>query len=568
MQLQQIHQFLIPVLVKPSKKQVIFWLSLSLFFATFYGFLGLSKAFANEYVVQDDARQYVFWLQRLVDQTLLPNDLIANYYQSVSPPGYVAIYWLMAKFGIYPLLLSKLLPIILGLVTTFYTFSLCMQMFPLPVTAFISTWLLNVSLWMKDDLISATPRAFLYFLFTAFLYYLLRRYYLACLITIALQSLIYPLVVALSLLILLIRLWHWERGRIYLIQDRKYLVFCGLALAVACLSILPSVISSAKFGPTITGSVARNLLEFAPGGRASFFHKNLWVFWVIGKDCGMIAGLKAQAIYVGFFLPILMYYFSRFPLTKQFDKSGKILLQISIASIIMFFVAHALLFKLYCPSRYTEHTLRIVLAIAGGLALTAILDTVLRLLIRENKPKSWKIWLIGAIAFAILIHPNLLQKFPMTAYKIGRVPELYQFIQAQPTNILIASLSGEANNIPTFTKRSILVSSEYSLPYHTKYYAQIRQRAIDLINAQYSPNLAEVKSFIQKYGIDYWLIEDWSFTAKYIINNSWLMQYQPAANQAINQLKRELPALAKVTDKCSVLKTQGLNILAADCILN
>ncbi|MCL1464410.1 hypothetical protein [Argonema galeatum] len=598
MLIKRLHQFLTDPLAKPSKNKVLFWLGLSLIFATIYGILGLQKGLGNEYVVQDDARQYVFLMQRFADPQLLPNDLIADYYQSVTPPAYSALYQLMAGVGIPALLLSKILPMVLGLITTVYAFGVCMQILPLPVAGFISTLLLNQSLWMKDDLVSATPRAFLYPLFTAFLYYLLRRSWLPCLVTVALQGLFYPLVVLISIVLLFLRLWNWEKGLPHLSGDRKYYAFLALALGVALLSVLPSVLASAKYGPTITGSVARTLPEFLPGGRAKFFHSNFLIFWLNGKDSGLLPWLKPQSILVGFSLPFLLRYPSRFPLIKQFKRSRvKILGEVILASLVMFLAAHALLFKLYCPSRYTEHTLRIVLALAGGLALTLLLDALLQSFLtakperspqpplprgaqeREPLPRgerggseergyNWKLWVTGAIAAALILHPNFLKNFPTTAYKIGRSPELYQFFQKQPKDITIASLEGEANLLPTFSKRSILVSSEYSLPYHTKYYAQIRQRAIDLIHAQYTLDGEELKSFIQKYGVDFWMIEESAFTPQHIETNPWLMQYQPAAKEAITRLQQGIyPALAEVAQQCTVLKSNNLVVMPAECII-
>ncbi|MCL1473016.1 hypothetical protein [Argonema antarcticum] len=574
MLIKSLHQLLTVPLAKPTKNQVLFWLVLSLIFTIIYGILGLQKGLGHEYVVQDDARQYVFLMQRFADSQLLPNDLIADYYQSVTPCGYSAIYQLMAGVGISALLLSKLLPMVLGLITTVYAFGVSMQILPLPISGFISTLLLSQSLWMKDDLVSATPRAFLYPVFTAFLYYLLRRSWLPCLVTVALQGLFYPLVLPISLVVLFLRLWNWEKGLPRLSGNRKYYVFCALALVVGLLSVLPSVLASAKYGPTITGSVARTLPEFLPGGRSKFFHSNLLVFWLNGKDSGLLPWLKPQSILVGFSLPFLLRYPSRFPLIKQFKRSSfKILGEVILASLVMFLAAHALLFKLYCPSRYTEHTLRIVLALAGGLALTLLLDAVLHSLTdaKENGKEmgyNWKLWVTGAIAAALILHPNFLKNFPTTAYKVGRSPELYQFFQKQPKDITIASLEGEANLLPTFSKRSILVSSEYSLPYHTKYYAQIRQRAIDLIHAQYTLNGEEIKSFIQKYGIDFWMIEELAFTPQHIEKNPWLMQYQPAAKNAITRLQQGIyPALAEVAQQCTVLKTNSLVVMPAECII-
>jgi len=55
-----------------------------------YAGLALQKAFSSEYVVQDDARVYLIWMQRFLDADLLPGDLIADYLQSVTPWGYAS----------------------------------------------------------------------------------------------------------------------------------------------------------------------------------------------------------------------------------------------------------------------------------------------------------------------------------------------------------------------------------------------------------------------------------------------------------------------------------------------
>ncbi len=102
------------------------------------------------------------------------------------------------------------------------------------------------------------------------------------------------------------------------------------------------------------------------------------------------------------------------------------------------------------------------------------------------------------------MYPSTLKSFPWTGYIVGGVPELYEFFQQQPQGIVIASLVDEVNNLPTFSKRSILVGSEYAIPYHQGYYhRKFRQRTIELIQAQYSQDLTDVQQLIQKYGIDF-----------------------------------------------------------------
>ena len=100
-------------LTKPDDNPALqrFWLLCSLAFVVLYSYLGLRQAFASEYIVQDDVRQHVFWMWRFVDPELLPNDLITDYFQSVVPAGYTALYKVMAMLGIHPILFSKILGI-------------------------------------------------------------------------------------------------------------------------------------------------------------------------------------------------------------------------------------------------------------------------------------------------------------------------------------------------------------------------------------------------------------------------------------------------------------------------
>jgi hypothetical protein len=107
---------------------VIFWFSLSLIITAIYSGFALREAFSHPYIVQDDARQHVFWMQRFIDGELFPYDLIADYFQSVAPVGYTTIYRIAAAVGIHPFLFNKLLPPILGAIATGYCFGISLQL--------------------------------------------------------------------------------------------------------------------------------------------------------------------------------------------------------------------------------------------------------------------------------------------------------------------------------------------------------------------------------------------------------------------------------------------------------
>ncbi|MEQ8463892.1 hypothetical protein [Coleofasciculus sp. E1-EBD-02] len=546
-----------------SQPLVIFWLSLSLIIATSYSLLALQKAFNSPYIVQDDARQHVFWMQRYIDSQLFPNDIIADYFQSVVPVGYKTIYQLIANLGIAPLTLSKLLPLLLTLITTIYAFALTLQLLPLPIAGFISSLLVNQTLWMRDDLVSATPRAFVYPLLLGFWYYLIRRSLIPSLGAIALQGWFYPQSVLISSGVLILQLGKWQRGQLQLSRERKDYYFSAAGLIVAFCVMLPYAITTSEFEPIITASQAQQMPEFWAGGRASFFTDNFWDFWLNGDRSGLLPRRQSLPIllYAALFLPFLGKISKHFPLTRQVKPSIILLPQILLISLTLFFTAHVLLFHLHLPSRYTEHTLRLLLPIATGIALTILCHGLFQ------KTKILAIGFATILAGIILFYPLLVPNFPKTAYEIGTAPKLYQFLTHQPKDSLIASLSPETDNLPSFTHRSILVSWEYAIPYHLSYYLPLRQRAINLIRAQYSPDANEIKTFIQHYNIDLWLIDQSAFTPDYISHNKWIQQFPDIATEASQRLKQRTPlALPPIIRQCSIFQTPKLTILDAKCL--
>ncbi|MEH2038697.1 hypothetical protein [Nostoc sp.] len=548
-----------------SRLTVIFWYSLSLTFAVGYILMGLRQAFTRKYIVSDDAREYISWIYRYFNPDLFPGDLIADYFQSVTPIGYGIVYKIIAALNIDPILFGKIFPLVLGLITTSYCFVVSMEILPVPMAGFLASLLLNQSLCLHDDLFSATPRDFIYPLVLAFIYYLIRSSGFGILIVFALQCLIYPIIAFVDLLILLLRLFRWQNGQINISHNRKDFILFVAATITAGILILPYTIQSSQFGPTITAAVARTMPEYWHGGRFSYFSHNIISYWFDGRDSGFFALISPAQLLFGLLLPIILKFQSHFLLTKQLKDEVKLLLQIVIASLIMFFTSHALAFKLHWPSRYTHHTFKIVLALAAAISITLILDATFRWS-RQNGRQILILGTITILGAGLVLYPSSLKVFPKTPYLEGQAPTLYNFLQKQPQNIVIASTSQEADNIPIFAQRTILVGKEYALPIHTKYYAQFRKRMIDLINAQYTDDINQIKDFIQKYHVTFWLLERSAFLPEYITKNTWLQQYQPAAQQANANLQKALPVLATLINSCAVLETDNLVVLKTECI--
>jgi hypothetical protein len=535
--------------------------------------LGLRQAFSSAYVVQDDVRQHVFWMWRYVDSSLLPQDLIADYFQSVAPIGYKNLYRLATSLGIQPILCSKLLPSILGVLGTVYSFLLCLEIIPLGMVAFLASVILNQSLWMGVDLASATPRAFIYPLFLAFLYYLTRRSAWGVGLTVLLQGLFYPPLVLLASGLLAVRLVDWQTQSLRLTRDRAPYQLAAIGIGMGILVLLPHLLFSSAYGPTITAAQARTWPEFLPQGRSVFFDDNAWFYW-LGGDSGFLhRGLTEPLTLVfSLFLPGLWLGRSRFPLFQFATGNLQLLPQLLLTSTGLFLAAHALLFKLYAPNRYTQHTLRIVMAIAAALLLVALVDGLWQGLAQGKRFLALRQGVAGIalvlVVGIVVLYPCFMESFLEVEYVQGKYPELYGFLQQQPTDSLVASLAPEADNIGTFSARSVLVSREHSRPYDLGYYGQFRQRVVDLIEAQYSSDLTQVQDVTLQYQIDFWLLDANTFNLDFLAQDNWLQQFQPHMQQAIDQLQTgPPPALIKVPDSCTAFSSNDIKLLQASCLL-
>ncbi len=589
----------------PLLSKVQTWLGLSLVLPIYYGLVALQKAFSREYMVQDDARQHVFWMQRYLDPDLFPNDLIADYFQAVAPPGYETFYAVFAHLGISPFLLANLLPIGLGLITSIYLFWVSFHLFPSPSAAFLTATIITQALWLEDDLISATGRAFLYPIFAAFLYYLLKRSLLPCLLAIILQALFFPAMSLVQAATLTVRLLDWRKGRLQLSQRRfDWLIWLlGSSFTVGLLLLFQR--DTAAFSPVVTRAQMLAMPEFNPGGRIVYFVSNPLRFWWMSNG-GINPLIYPPIALLAFLFPVVYGYpwlseriqtlfkerlkqnsrSRQLPLDlslrqlsstlhQSLSPDVRVLSDLLLGSFGLWLLAHLLLGKLYFPNRYTQHSLRVIMSIATGILLMLMLKAGWSWLRQQRwqRLRFWQQFLIGFVSLFLLasIVVPTLPAVTLSALNFvrGRSPELYQYLSQQPKDTLVASLAKEADNLPTFAARSVLFSKEHALPMHLGYYNLIKARILDVINAQYSTDPAVIKALIQKYGIDFLLINDNAFTADYLSGNNWLKLFQPATDRAIATLEaNQTPVLAGLMQPCSVVQTNGLYLVNTSCVLS
>jgi pimeloyl-ACP methyl ester carboxylesterase len=160
------------------------------------------------------------------------------------------------------------------------------------------------------------------------------------------------------------------------------LVFWQLWLFAAAFGLIllflwPWLDSVGAFGPLVTYAEARRMPEFGPDGRVPFFLPSLWGYWVGGN-----AGIHNLPTRPPWFLaallwPVLRHFPERFPLLKAVPRGARPVPQIIGAAILLFAIAHVLLFHFYLPNRYTQPTMRVLMILLAGGVLLALIDAML-----------------------------------------------------------------------------------------------------------------------------------------------------------------------------------------------
>ncbi|MEM7068799.1 MAG: hypothetical protein AAF478_07930 [Pseudomonadota bacterium] len=546
---------------------------IALLIPIYFAVVSINYGLRIEHIVHHDARHHIVWLQRYIDPDLFPGDLTADYFQASGPIGFQSVYWFFAKLGIEPLTLAKFLPLPIALIASIYWFKLSFHILPSTMGAVVSTLLFNQGLWLRDGVISATPRAYAELLLAAFLFHLLKRHNSVVLLIIALQALFYPILVPTLLGILAIRLLVWsDKGVTFSKCKRDYLAAITAA-TIGVVALVPSFIGASDYGPLVTSVQMKTMPEFLSTGRSAYYGVGFFQFWLTG-DSGLRLPWLPPTLWIGVALPFLIG--SRYMAGMPILRDKEILWQVLLVSVGLYVLAHIFFIKLYFPNRHVIYGLQLVITLAAGIVFTVALKRVWKRtinLLRNNTPRnSGKLIKAGVtstmLALAAVV-PSLPSVFLGAHYwhVIGD-PGVFIWLSNQPKDTQIASLSGAADNLPSLSLRSVLIARNTAIPYHHKYYDEIRSRAHDLISAQYTSDNNTLAHITQKYGIDYWLVDTGAFSANYIVENDWLMQFLPTATDAVKAMKSgTTPILEVRSETCAVFEDTNLQLIDANCVL-
>jgi hypothetical protein len=510
------------------------------------------SALTNPYVVMDDVRQQTYWMEKWRDPELFQNDLLSDYAQNYVSWGFQAIYRLATPF-VDPIQFGKVLSGILYLVTAGFLFGIGLRFRDELVPVFVVCVFCFFGDFM-ERIAGGIPQSFGYPLLAAYLYFLSGNNLAGAGLTLLLASVFVPYVFILCLVTHGLYLVHnyWRTiARVFHKPAKQYEAAIGasdsaarqplrfpyipmsavisiLLAAAGCvlMSLKYVFLKTDRFGELVTAADMLGKIEYTDLGRfriypvPSMFYEFIhpWIFNLPFREWGPIAGWSFAV--VG--LVVIGYACTR----KRWvsDVSGfRVFGYLFIASFLLYFVARAVIFRLFVPSRYLELSLTLFFCVGTAVCLREALANLV--------PKK----LIFPLVTSLLLVLAAVRLYHVGIYDYSQYSRLYEFLRTTPKTSLMAGHPELMDNVPTFAHRKAFVTYELSHTWYTAYWDTIRRRTFDFFKAYYSGDPEEIRRFCQENGIDYLLVRDEDFVKKR--RESGDVYFQPFGNYVRERTK-------------------------------
>ena len=562
-------------------------------------------------VFQTDAMIHEFWMRRFQDPALfhdpLTNALLETGY---SPPIFRSLYWL-ASFVLDPVHFGELLPVVLQPLAVWLVFRIVREQVAWRPAAWLGAALFLVP-WDIHRFSGGHPRAFAQPIVLLAVLFLLRRHILAAALVPPVGMLIYPPAGITALGIVLLAAVTRRRSPLL---DRRRAALAGLSVVgVGAAALLARVTTG--YAEVITASEAHRFPEFGEHGQMHFFvsstieylSQNYSGFFL--QDSGSILAVSALLLLI------------------VRPRNAKLLRWevwcMAIAALVLFAVAHAVLFRLYLPHRYTYPLLPffcIVVAVCArptlealgrwaraSLLATPVLPVVVVLLALTVFPLGPRMsladvgsWLVDAapalaagLAVGLLLAAVLRPRGPDAPSRgtvvalaaaatlvsgcvlVGAVAfaggghspgaaactdgRLYRFLASVPKDAIVAADPFESNCIPIAARRPVVISRKLYQPWALDYFEQIRGRMFRTVDAFYGPSRDEVNELATRYGADYLLVR------RRGPEPTWFQMAPFTAR--VERLRRTVadPAIENLPERCVVWQSAKLELYDLSCI--
>jgi len=465
------------------------------------------QAFRSPFVINDDVRQQIFWMQQWLEPNIYPNDYLAGYARDYVSWGVIAIYRVASLF-MDPLQFTKVLTGILFVLSALLIYCLCLELRD-DLAALMGVCIYFLFGLFLGEMSGGLPRAFAFPLLIGYLCLLARKHLLLAAITVLVQSIFIPYIFLLCLTTHLFYLAHLI-GRSLVRHEaddsktptvRIAIQFIPLTIG-ACLMMLKYVVfKSPRFGSLVGMQEIAGKIEYTAVGRYEVlrpFHKELiehWTFILPFHEWGPIAGWCSFAAVVG----LAVFAISR-PRKNIYPGAFRVFVYLMAASFILYVLSCSIPLKLFIPARYLEYSLTVFYCICLAACLKIVIDHL-------NLKRIVFPWLFLFLTLLGALRLHNVELFDYSAYS-----PLYRFFDSTPVDAVVAGHPEVMDNVMTFSRRKAFVTYKLSHAWIQPYWSVIKQRTYDLFDAYYSNSAEQIRNFCKRNGIGYIVVREEDFS--------------------------------------------------------
>jgi hypothetical protein len=468
-------------------------------------------AFTSPYVINDDVRQQIFWMQQWQYPGLYLGDWLSDYARHYVPWGVQAIYRIASPV-VAPLYFSRLLPGFL-----FVSLTLCLFLIGKLLggrrLAWITAAVFSLMPFFMDNLAGGLSRSFAAPLLALFLYCQLTHRTRGVGLTLLLQALFIPyifLLCATAALLAyggsLIGLDHGRGPRL----PEKPGHFLPLLVGGALVALWYWSLNAAGYGPLVSYQEMLGRPEFTAEGRYEVLPVPS-VFWELIGDplrfigyfrngvIRIVAGAATCVVLAGSAI-----HGARRSNWSSFRTHLRPFLYTAAASFLLYAVARIFLLRLFIPSRYLTYTVNLSYCITIAICIHGAF---------QQRTLNRKL-LISIVLLVLVLAGIRLRGVGLYDYSADRA--LYAALENTPEDALVAGHPALMDNVLTFARRRVLVSFELSHPWCVGSWTRMQPRLRDFFTAYYSDQPGGVLAFANKYNVDFLVVDDRHFQPAFL----------------------------------------------------
>ncbi|MDP8218129.1 MAG: hypothetical protein P9M03_05335 [Candidatus Theseobacter exili] len=507
-----------------DKKTILKWhgslLILSLLFSLILSFSAQYPLIMDKYYYQNDMSTHTWWMYTFQDPELFQNDYLMELTKKHATIGYKNLHY-FASFFTDPITFTKLIPILLSLITTFYLF-LIGKHFKGEITGLIISIIYLLSNY-SYQLSNGLQRSFKEPLLIIFFYYFIKKKYIKAATISALTLLFYPPAFLICSASYFISLIDFKKINPFRYLSRNQIIGGLLIVTSAASFFLASYNKKDSSNLTLhkrySWEEMKELPEFSRKGALALFlnkkNKKKYPFNPFGLSRRLMIGFynyQLPSIYISLMLLFIL----GFPALKL-QKEVYCLLA---AGLILYIIAFHFFSLLYLPSRYQNSVISLFLLMFIGINLGKAYEKI----IDDFRKKKILTLCIKCIPFFLCLIAFLfsykLNFIKPKGYKKVAHRNFYKFLSTLPKDSLIAGPPSIMNETPLFSKRSAYTTEKFQ-----DKDPEIKRRTFLFFKAYYASNFEEIKKFAKKEKVDYIVVQKDHFKNKRYTKRNYYSPY-------------------------------------------